>query len=300
MAVYQYYTDADTTREDLTDLVTMISPTDTPFLSMTQTGRDARSRVHQWTTDALAARSAGGGQIEGFTFSSDTLTGRTRLTNYTQINARQISVSDSARAMDNVGTRDEFAHQTMKAIKELGTHIEFAMWSTATAVSGTSGAAAISKAILPWITTNASTSGATRTLTLILMNAVLQSCWAQGGNPDYIYCGGTRKVALSAMISTAYGQRQVPAGTSGGTIYQYVDVYMGDFGTQTVHLQRDIAVDTYAIIEGSKWAVSWLTGRHPKMIPIGRNGDRTDAMLVGEWTLEARAENANGKLEEIG
>lgn len=298
MAVYQYYTDADTTRQDLTDLVTMISPTDTPFLSMTQTGRDARSRVHTWPTDALAARSAWTAQIEGFTFAAGTLSGRTILTNYTQINHRPISVSDSARAMDNVGTTDEFAYQSMKAAKELGTNIENAMWSTATGVSGASGTAAEIKAILPWVTTNKSTATATRAVTTALMNAVLQSCWTAGGNPDYIYCGGARKIGLNAIISTAWGERKLPS--QGGRVEQYVDVYQGDFGIQTVILSRDIATDTYAIIEGSKWAVSWLTGRRPKMVPIGRLGDKTEAMIIGEFTLEARAENANGKLEEIG
>ena len=299
MAVYQYYTAATTTRQDLTDLVTMISPTDTPFLSMTQTSRDARSRVHTWPTDALPARTAWTAQIEGFAFAAGTLSGRTINTNYTQINHEPVSVSDSARAMDNVGTSDEFAYQSMKATKALGIHIENVLMAGTTANSGTSGTAATVKSVLPWITTNAATSAATRAVTTTLMNAVLQSCWTAGGNPDYIYCGGSRKIGLSALISTAYGDRNVPAGSGGGRIVQHVAVYDGDFGMQTVILSRDIATDTYAVIEGSRWAVSWLTGRRPQMVPIGRVGDSTEAMIVAEFTLEARAENANGKLEDI-
>lgn len=301
--VWQYYTSSGTTKEDILDVVTMISPEDTPFLSMCQTAPDATSRVHQFATDTLGTRTSAA-SIEGFTFSGVALSGRTRLTNYTDIRHRPVSVSDSARAMDNIGTTDEFAYQMMKATKQLAIHFENALWSTQTGNVGNATLGATVKAILPWITTNKTTSAATRTLTLALMNGVLQSCWTAGGYPDYIFCGPARKVGLSALITTAYGDRQVPATGGGGgiagTIAQYVDVYMNDFGTQKVVLSRDIATDTYACIEMGRWAISWLSGRRPQMKPIGRRGDKTEAYVVGEFTLEARAENANGKVEEIG
>ena len=300
--VFQYYTSSGTTKEDILDLVTNISPEDTPFLSMCQTAPDATSRVHQFATDTLGDRTSAAA-IEGFTFSGTTLVGRVRLTNYTEIRHRNVSVSDSARAMDNIGTTDEYAYQSMKATKQLAIHFENALWTTATGAVGNATLGATMKAILPWITTNKSTSSATRTLTTVLMNAILQSAWEQGGSPDYIFCGPARKIGLQALVSTNYGQRQVPAtggaGGIGGTIAQYVDVYMNDFGTQQIILSRDIAVDTYACIDMSRWAISWLTGRRPMIKPIGRRGDKTECYIVGENTLEGRAENASAKLEEI-
>ena len=300
--VFQYYTSSGTTKEDILDLVTNISPEDTPFLSLCQTAPDATSRVHQFATDTLGVRSSTAA-IEGFTFSGTTLVGRVRLTNYSEIRHRNISVSDSSRAMDNIGTTDEFAYQSMKATKQLAIHFENALWTTATGNVGNATLGATLKAILPWVTTNKSTSSATRTLTTVLMNAMLQAAWTAGGAPDCIFCGGERKIGLQALVSTNYGQRQVPATGGGdgiaGTIAQYVDVYMNDFGTQKVILSRDIAEDTYAILEMGRWAISWLQGRRPQIKPIGRRGDKTEAYVVGEDTLEARAENANAKLEEI-
>jgi hypothetical protein len=296
--VWQYYTSATTTKEDILDVVTNISPEDTPFLSMCQTAPDATSRVHQFPTDTLGARTSTVA-VEGFSFSGTTLVGRTRLTNYTEIRHRNVSVSDSARAMDNIGTTDEFAYQMTKATKQLAIHFENSLWGTSTGYSGAAATGAQCKSILPWISTNKATATATRTITTDLVNGVLQSCWTAGGNPDYIFCGPARKVGLSGIISTAYGERQVTSG-AGGTIAQYVDVYMGDFGTQKVVLSRDIETDTYAFLEMQRWAVSWLTGRRPQMKPIGRRGDKTEAYVVGEFTLEARAENASGKLEDIG
>lgn len=300
--VFQYYTSSGTTKEDILDIVTNISPEDTPFLSMCQTAPDATSRVHQFATDTLGVRSSTA-KIEGFTFSGTTLVGRVRLTNYTEIRSREVSVSDSARAMDNIGTTDEYAYQSMKATKQLAIHFENALWTTATGAVGNATLGATLKAILPWITTNKSTSSATRTLTTVLMNTVLQAAWEQGGSPDYIFCGPERKIGLQALVSTNYGQRQVPATGGGGgiagTIAQYVDVYMNDFGTQQIILSRDIAVDTYACIDMSRFAISWLSGRRPMIKPVGRRGDKTECYVVGENTLEGRAENASAKLEEI-
>ena len=64
------------------------------------------------------------------------------------------------------------------------------------------------------------------------------------------------------------------------------DIYKNDFGMQYVHLSRDIPTDTLAIMQMARWAVSWLTGRHPKMVPIGRRGDKTECYIVGEDTLD--------------
>lgn len=55
--------DAIGQREDLSDIIDMISPTDTPFLSALKKGK-AASRKIEWQTDSLAA-AANNKQIEG-------------------------------------------------------------------------------------------------------------------------------------------------------------------------------------------------------------------------------------------
>jgi len=62
MATYQSYT-AIGQREDLSDVIANISPTDTPFMS--SVGKTKATAVyHEWQTDSLAA-AALGGAVEG-------------------------------------------------------------------------------------------------------------------------------------------------------------------------------------------------------------------------------------------
>ena len=51
-------------REDLSDLIYNISPTDTPVISSIAKGK-ATSVLHEWQTDALSAASAANAQLEG-------------------------------------------------------------------------------------------------------------------------------------------------------------------------------------------------------------------------------------------
>lgn len=291
---FQHYSSTGTTHEDLGDLVTRISPEDTPFLSMVTKTR-AYSRVHLFATDALGARTAVTPRTEGFAFTSDTLSGITRNTNYVEITAEQVTVSDSLEWMNQVGTASERARQMEKAAKQWAIRCENRLWSTATGVSGATGTAPQIKAILPWITTNTSTSSGNRTLTQAILNAVLTGIYTQGGMQDRIFCGPARKINLIDINSTNYGQRNVSGQM--GVVEQRVDMYVNDLGQLRVELSRDIATDTYALIQMSTWALAW--GVRPRTIPIAKTGYSTSAMIVGEYTLEARAENANGKIEDI-
>ena len=51
-------------REDLSDVIYSISPTDTPFISSAAKTR-ATAVLHEWQTDALAAASTSNAVIEG-------------------------------------------------------------------------------------------------------------------------------------------------------------------------------------------------------------------------------------------
>lgn len=293
-SAFVYYDATGSTHEDLGDLVTMISPADTPFLSRVQKAR-AYSRVHLWATDALGARTASTPRLEGFAFTSDTLSGISRLTNYVEILAEQVTVSDSLRWMNQVGTKDEYRRQMMKAAKQLAIRMENRLWSTATGVSGTSAAAPQIKAIMPWITTNTDTATADRTLTTSIFNGVLQNIYTQGGEQDTVYCAPSRVGNLVNLVNTNYGDRNLPG--AGGRLEEFIKVYVNDFGTLKVKLSRDIDTGSYAIIEHGRWALAW--GQRPTTVQIAKDGYRTSAMMVAEYTLEARAENASGKVEDI-
>ena len=74
---YSQY-DAKGEREDLSDIIYSISPTDTPFMS--NIGKNKATAVyHEWQTDALAAAASNNHQIEGDEVAFNAMTATTRV-----------------------------------------------------------------------------------------------------------------------------------------------------------------------------------------------------------------------------
>ena len=86
MATYQTH-QAVGEREDLTDVIYNISPTDTPFMS--SVGKTKATGVyHEWQTDSLAAANIDNAAVEGADASDATLSPTVRVGNYTQISQK--------------------------------------------------------------------------------------------------------------------------------------------------------------------------------------------------------------------
>ena len=98
---FDTYDGANAIREDLADVIYNISPTETPFLSNASKGT-ATNTLHEWQTDSLAAV-ATNAQIEGDDYNGDSRSATTRLTNYTQISAKAVTISGTDDAVNNAG-----------------------------------------------------------------------------------------------------------------------------------------------------------------------------------------------------
>ena len=90
-------------REDLTDVLTILAPEETPALSSANKQR-ATSTFVEWTVDSLSSPSttgiSEGADITSFT---DQFANRARLGNYVQKFRRDYMVSDLQEAVDSVG-----------------------------------------------------------------------------------------------------------------------------------------------------------------------------------------------------
>ena len=89
MADFKTY-DAVGNREDLTDIIYDISPTDTPFMSTVGQSK-AKATYHEWQTDSLTDAVSTNAAIEGADAVSATLAPTTRVGNYTQIMQKNCS-----------------------------------------------------------------------------------------------------------------------------------------------------------------------------------------------------------------
>ena len=90
-------------REDITDNIYRIDPTDTPFWSGIER-ETAKAVKHEWQTQALAAASNANFQLEGDdSFNADTATPTVRLGNNCQISRKSPRVTGTQRVVDHAG-----------------------------------------------------------------------------------------------------------------------------------------------------------------------------------------------------
>ena len=87
MATYTTY-DSIGQAEDVSNIITDISPTDCPFYSGIRTEKIS-ARIHEWQEDSLAA-AANNAQVEGADATMATLTATTLRTNNCQIMSKAL------------------------------------------------------------------------------------------------------------------------------------------------------------------------------------------------------------------
>lgn len=284
--------DAVGNKEDLLDVITNISPTETPMFSSFGKVK-AKSTYHEWLTDSLATATANA-HIEGADYSFSKRDPRTRLGNWTQIFQTPVEVSDTQRAVETAGLEDEFAYQMAKALKEHARDIEYALVK-GTGNSGASGTARELKGVLAWISTNVETGTGTGTeaLTEDMFNDALQAIWEEGGHPDTAYANGFQKRQISSF--TASSTKFVEADKK--EIIQGVDVYDSDFGRIKIVADRYMDTDKVAILQSDLWKVAVL--RPTKSIDVAKVGSSTRGVVESELTLEARNEAGSGKIVDL-
>jgi hypothetical protein len=105
-------------REDLTDVLTILAPEETPILSSANKKGASATKV-EWTVDSLSAPSTAGIRegLDVTTF-TDQFAGRARLGNRIQKFRRDYMVSDLQEAVDSVGPA-KIAQAEAKALREL-------------------------------------------------------------------------------------------------------------------------------------------------------------------------------------
>ena len=290
--------DAIGNREDLIDIITNISPTETWFLSHSGTTR-AKARYHEWQTDALGSPGANA-QIEGGVKTATAITPTSRTGNYCQILSKEAIVTETQDAVDKAGRASETAYQTTMRMKELANDLEYALLINAAAVSGDTATARQLKGVLGWIATNVDTGTATGNATTLLaadIRSTLHKMWAAGAKPQRILCGGFQKQAISAMTTSNTKYADAPA----KTVTDAVDVYDTDFGRLSIHLSYIMEGASNAskgtlIIFGdmSLWSKAWLRPVKKTQLPIAATS--SFYTIEAELTLESRQEKGSGKM----
>lgn len=308
MATYQTYT-AIGQREDLSDVIYNISPTDTPLLNTLARSR-ATAVYHEWQTDSLAAATTANAAVEGADATDATMSPTTRLGNYTQIVQKTIKIAGTLEAVDKAGRKSEKAYQLSKASAELKRDIEAILTANQGKSAGTSSAARTMGSMLSWLQTNTSkssgttagvdpttagtstrTDGTQRAFTETILKDVIQKVYSSGGNPKILMVGPYQKQVVSSFAGIA-AQRFMAPSDGPTTIIGAADVYMSDFGTISVVPNRFMRTRDALVLDPEYAAVAYL--RPFATNELAKAGDAEKTQIIAELTLEMRNEAAHG------
>ena len=295
-------------REDLSDVIYSISPTDTPFLSSAAKTK-ATAVLHEWQTDSLASAVTNNAVIEGDEATLDASTATTRLSNSTQIMDKTVVITGTQESVDKAGRASEIAYQIAKKAKELKRDMESTITSNNAEVTGGSGTARQLGALGYWVTTNddlasdgasgagagnaAHTDGTQRAFTESQLKSVIKSVWNAGGDPSMVMVGPFNKQKLSGFTGNS---TRFDAGAD-ATLYTSVDVYASDFGQLQVVPNRFSRDRDAYVLDMEYWGIAFL--RDFSMHELAKTGDSEKRQLLVEATLESRNEAASGLVADL-
>lgn len=300
-------------REDITDTIYRIDPTDTPFYSGVEKAK-ASAVNHEWQTQALRSVAANA-QLEGDDITAVSRTPTVRLGNICQILYTSARVTGTQRVVDHAGRDDEMAYQEMLAGLELKRDIEYNLVGLSTAkVTGATTTARKFASVNAWITTNTDKGGGTAAdptaadgtsarvdsatlsaFTEARLKNVIKKCFDQGGKPTVVMLNSFNKQQFSTFTGRGtpmqdQGERKITAA---------VDVYESDFGRLKVTPNRFMRQRDAFVLQMDMWATAPLPGRSMVSFPLAKIGDSDAKVILSEMTLESRNEKASGGVFDL-
>ena len=299
--------DAVGIREDLSDVITNVSPEETPFHTKCRK-TTAKNTLVEWQTDALRA-SAANAHIEGDETTANAMTATSRLNNRTQIFKNAVTVPDTDEGLDKAGRQREMAYQVLKIAKEQKLDIEKALFDNNAKVTGSASAARELAGAPAWLITNvdfqSGNSGANPTgdgtdartddgtptaFSQTKFDTVMQSIWENGGNPDTVYLSAFQMNKALAFTGNNNQRSNVQGGDE--TVVKSLAVYVTPWGTIEFMPSRENRSRDVFIMQDDMWEVAVL--RPTKNVELAKTGDSSKRQVVTELTLCAKNEKANG------
>lgn len=264
-APVESYTFNPSNREDLADIIQMIDPTETPFVSACQRGT-ATNKKHEWLLDTLVTETLNI-NVEGanYTTTYDTRPDPDRVHSYTQIWAKNLSVTGTQEATEHAGKKSELAYQIAKMGLEIRRDQEYQFTSglssaeAALLTSGVDGGSTplqagsasverVTGAIATWIFTNVDAeatgvevtrsatgqpndddeveAGLARALLESMVKTAVRGAYIEGGNPRHIFVSPFNKQAVSAFTGGTTRFDQ----SEDKRLVTSIDLYVSDFG----------------------------------------------------------------------
>lgn len=304
-----------TIKEDLSDALASISPTETIFMSTIGT-RNVDNTYFEWSEVDLAA--AGDNRaIEGDAAPANTApTNAVRKGNYTQISTKVVEVSDTNNAVSGVADAQTVAKQVAYKLSEMKRDMEKMLLSNVAASAGASGTARTTAGLGAFLTSNvargtggangttsgtgeagypdaAATDGTTRAITEDLLKGVIADCWDAGAEPSVVLCGSAQKQTISTFTGNATRYKEA----EDSKLNAAIDVYVSDFGELQIVPARHIRSRDVFVLDPSYAKVAYL--QTAKQKPLARTGLSERRLISAEYGLEITSQKAHGVIADV-
>lgn len=314
-------TNAVGNREELSDVVSRITPEDTPIYSLIEKGKCVS--VHpEWETDDLAAP-AENIREEGEDYTFDAVTPPARLGNYTQILRKDWIISGTQEVVSEAGNIQKRKYQKLKKGVEIRKDVEYAIVDAKASVAG---AVRNFGSLSTWIATNVSrgagganggfssgtgltvapTNGTQRAFTKTILDSVMQQGYQSGANFRHVSVSPyVKSVFVTFMSDTnvASFRYAVSNGGERNTIIATADYYEGPFGTVMIHPNRvqagaaGLARNAF-FIDTDFMEFDWLR-KIQEDKEVAKTGDADKGVIIGEGTLKVKNEKGLGVAADL-
>ena len=297
-------------KEDVSDVISNISPTATPFQSLIKNERTTNT-VYQWQEDSLATV-GDNAVIEGADASDSTMAATVMRSNYTQIMQKTIKVSGTADAVSTYGRAKETAYQLAKKSAELKREFEYHLvgkaqnaavgngTDTARTFGNAFGTDAASTAIIHadvtvTIDSDAGTAGnQAGPLTEAAILSVNQKMYEAGSEAKYIMVKPADSLIIANFAAASGRERDFGAGKG---IVNAVDLYVSPFGEQKVIINRFLKATECLVFDPAMWAIVTLRPFTREL--LAKTGDADKHQIVGEFSLKHKNYKGTGRITNL-
>jgi hypothetical protein len=302
--------DSKGNREGLSNLISRIDPTDTPF--MANAGKTSTDTIFtEWQNQALAAPDHTNAVLEGADAAFVAATATTRIGNYHQISTKTASVSRTQNRIKKAGRGNEMDYQIILKGLELKRDMETILLYNQAAVAGADATIRKLGAIQAFLKTNVDkasdgsnpswttypnatrTPGTPRPLTLTIAKNVVKQMFDSGAKVEgaMILTGSANKQLFSTFTGIAtqtyYVSKVQKSALIGG-----LDAWVTDFGTVEIAPDRFMDASTALFLDFAKIKVGYL---EPMLtFELAKTGDSEQKQIVVEYTLIVDNEKSQG------
>lgn len=307
-------------KEELSDVINMITPQDTPIYSDIEKGKCVS--VHpEWEVDELEPP-GDNAQTEGDEYTFDAGDTPDRVGNYTQIMRKTGIVSETQETVEQAGNANKVKRQKFKKGMALRKDVELAIVTNNASVAG---AKREFGGLPSWIETNASRGGggsnggfdintgltvaagdgSQRAFGKSLMDSVMQQGYQAGADFQNVYVSSFVKSVFVTIMSDANVAPFRHAVTDGekNRIIANADIYEGPFGKVLIKPNRVMDKDAARarnafFLDPSMLSFLWLR-KIAEDKEVARTGDAKKFVLIGEGTLKVHNEAGIGVVADV-